>query len=57
MLVSASVNINRGDVLTIDFASDVPPLKRKNYLIEKYKIYCKCAICEWKSWPDFSNKD
>jgi hypothetical protein len=57
MIVSTNTIVAKGEALTLDLAMSSPPTKRKEYLLSKYNNYCKCTICEWKSWPDFSNKD
>jgi hypothetical protein len=45
MLVSAFTDISQGTALTIDYAMDVNPLKRKDHLLLKYNIFCKCSLC------------
>lgn len=57
LLISTCKDLVKGEPLCLDLAISVPAPKRKQYLLENYSIYCKCTICEWKSWPSFSNPE
>ena len=48
MCLSASKEIPKGELLTLDYAASIEPRQRKEVLADKFGIRCKCKLCEWK---------